>query len=111
MRGPEIIWKDVETSAGVYDWTKINNAVTEIQNAKTVANGVSVIVVVRGTPSFYQANPPFSCGPIKPANYGALGTFMFNLIDELETDRGHQLCQGLGDLERAGYPARQRQRS
>ena len=87
VRGPEIIWKDVEVTKGVYNWSAINNAVTEIQNARNVQTGASVIVIVRGTPSWAKANPPYSCGPVKQSEFPAFANFMFNLIGEL-SNRG-----------------------
>ncbi len=85
VRGPEIIWKDVEKTKGDYDWTAINKAVQDIQYAASMQTGAAVIVVVRGTPSWARepATALFSCGPIKSSEYQAFGLFMFNLITEL----------------------------
>jgi hypothetical protein len=83
VRGPEIVWKDVETTKGTYDWTAINAAVLEIQRANSVQTGTSVIVIIRGTPDWAQNNAPFSCGPIKPSEYQTFGNFIFSLISEL----------------------------
>ncbi len=87
VRGPEIIWKDVQpTDRNTYDWTKISSAVTEIKNAYNVNPGsTQVIVVVRGTPAWAQNNSPYSCGPVKQSEFSAFASFMFNLITVLES--------------------------
>jgi hypothetical protein len=45
-------WRQVETSPGVYDWTRLDQIVTAAQAAH-----VKVTMVVAMTPSFYRADP------------------------------------------------------
>jgi hypothetical protein len=85
VRGAEIVWKDVEATQGIYNWSAIDAAVTEIENAHSInPDGINIIVTVRGTPDWAQANYPFSCGPIKGVNNENFGDFIVALIDELE---------------------------
>jgi hypothetical protein len=44
-----VTWKDVETSPGVYDWTRLDSLVAGAQ-----AHGVQVTLVLAMTPSFYS---------------------------------------------------------
>ena len=87
VRGPEILWKNVQPTKTTFDWSAIDQAVIDIQNANSVYPGSSVIVIIRSTPTWAQANPPFSCGPIKPSEYQSFGNFIFALISEL-SNRG-----------------------
>ncbi len=44
-----VTWKDIETSPGVYDWTRLDSLVAGAQ-----AHGVQVTLVLAMTPSFYS---------------------------------------------------------
>jgi hypothetical protein len=44
-----VTWKDIETSPGVYDWTRLDSLVAGAQ-----ARGVQVTLVLAMTPSFYS---------------------------------------------------------
>lgn len=51
-----VTWSDIETSPGVYDWTRLDSLVSDAQ-----AHGVQVTLVLAMTPSFYsdaQSLPP-----------------------------------------------------
>ncbi len=89
VRGPEVLWKDVEATKGAYNWNAIDKAVSDIQKAAAVNTGTSVIVVVRSTPAWARTDDTaaFSCGPIKASERQAFSTFMLNLITKFQ-ERG-----------------------
>ena len=47
-----VTWKDIETSPGTYDWTRLDSLVTAAQ-----AHRVRVMLVLGMTPSFYADSP------------------------------------------------------
>ncbi len=89
VRGAEIVWADIQPNdpstnpVPLYDWTKLNNAATEIANAFTVGSNVQPIVMIRGTPSWAQKYPPYQCGAILTSKMSAFGNFLDALIIEL----------------------------
>jgi hypothetical protein len=48
----QVTWRDIETSPGVYDWTRLDREVAAAQ-----AYGVQVTLVLAMTPSFYASSP------------------------------------------------------
>lgn len=65
-----VLWRDIETSPGIYDFSKLDNRIADAQAA-----GVDVLYSVYGTPSFYSPNPtdsacsnPGACDPPKDLN-------------------------------------------
>ena len=78
VRGPVVFWNDIETSEGVYNWSNLGEVPSEVQNA--VSNGLEPIVVVRGTPSWAQKYPTYTCGPIDSTKFDAFANFMGELI-------------------------------
>jgi hypothetical protein len=86
-RGAQVIWKDIESIPGQYDWSKLNQTIQAIQNLQTVS-GAEPIVVVRGTPGWAQKYAPYSCGPIYKDNvvnyFVSFGNFMQAVIGRLD---------------------------
>jgi hypothetical protein len=78
VRRAAVWWPDVESSEGVYTWSALSYMETEFTNA--AAQGMQVILVVRGAPSWAQKYVPWACGPIAQAKLGAFGDFMAALV-------------------------------
>ncbi len=74
-RGPFLAWNLVEPAApGVRDWSPM--AGLEAQLAAASAQGIDVILVVGYTPTWAQARPGSSCGPIREDKLDAFADFM-----------------------------------
>ena len=79
VKGIDILWSEVETTAGFYDWSAINNAVIEYDNA--VLAGLTPILVIRNAPEFARLISDKECGPINPVFYDDFGNFIVELIN------------------------------
>ena len=78
VRRDGIYWPDVETAPGVRNWTVLASLEQEMINASN--NGMQMLPIVRGTPVWAQAVTGTSCGPILPAQLGAFGRFMHDMV-------------------------------
>jgi hypothetical protein len=74
----DIRWDTVEPAPGARNWAALARADSELQ--LLVAQGLTPIVTVRGTPSWAQQIPGSTCGPIKPEALDAFGAFMRELV-------------------------------
>ena len=61
-----VAWNDLETSPGVYDWSRLDSLVSAAQ-----AHGTKVMLVLAMTPSFYAAQPS-----LPPRDLGAYRAFV-----------------------------------
>ena len=84
VRGPDIVWSDIEATHGTYDWEKMQPAIDELD--EIVNSGYTPIVVVRGTPTWAQIPDSSSCGPINAANYDEFGEFIQEAMDILDAE-------------------------
>ena len=73
-----VSWAAVESVKNTRDWTVLASHAQEWQTASSL--GIAPIVVVRIAPSWAQQIPPYSCGPIKPGEYGTFASFMHDLV-------------------------------
>ena len=80
VRRAGIWWPDVEPTKGTYDWSQLAGFETEFQLARS--NNMEVVIIVRGTPSWAQADPPYNraCGRIKNSELPAFAAFMKELV-------------------------------
>jgi len=85
VRGPAIVWSDIEAVENDYDWSKLQPAIDELD--EIINLGYTPIVVVRGTPSWAQFPDSSTCGPIKADRFDDFGTFIQDAMDEL-SDKG-----------------------
>ncbi|MGB0388937.1 MAG: hypothetical protein ACPGWR_29295 [Ardenticatenaceae bacterium] len=74
-----LLWSNIEAEQGVRDWDQLT--VFEEEISKVSAAGLIPIVVVRGTPTWAQKNPPYSCGPIKEDALDDFASFMRQLVE------------------------------
>jgi hypothetical protein len=58
-----LLWSEVEATQGVRDWTALANEESELQALAT--QGLTPMVVIRGTPAWAQKWAGYYCGPIK----------------------------------------------
>jgi hypothetical protein len=78
VRRAGIWWPDVEPQKGQYNWDAINRYMLDAQVAS--ANGIHLILIVRGTPSWAQKIRDSECGPIAQGNFADFGNFMYELV-------------------------------
>ena len=73
-------WPDVQATEGVgnYDWSAISWIDSDLAAAS--AQGLTPILVVRGTPAWAQLYTGYSCGPILESKLSAFGDFMAALV-------------------------------
>ena len=72
-----LLWSDVEPVEGTLQWENV--ATLEQQLVDASAAGLEVILIVRGTPEWAQAEETlgYSCGPIRPSKLVNFASFMF----------------------------------
>jgi len=78
LRHDGVTWKSVEPSKGVRNWDAVETLEQELKVASI--NELEVILIVSGTPSWAQALPGVSCGPIKPSEMETFGSFMYDFV-------------------------------
>ena len=80
VRRAGIWWPDVEPTKGTYNWDAMSGLESEFLLAR--AKNMRVIIVVRGTPTWAQADPPYDreCGRIKTSEFASFANFMSELV-------------------------------
>ncbi len=73
-----ILWSQVEATPGNRDWSRLASFEREITSL--TAQGLTPIVVVRGTPAWAQKVPGYECGPVKPEALDGFASFMRELV-------------------------------
>jgi hypothetical protein len=58
-----VAWDKVESVQGTRDWTQLKQFEREVRRLSL--EGLTPMVIVRGTPSWAQKVPDYACGPIK----------------------------------------------
>ncbi len=73
-----LLWSQVESQEGVRDWS----AVTSLEDELKIASeqGLRVILIVRGTPTWAQKVSGSYCGPITPEKLSAFTNFMAEAV-------------------------------
>jgi len=84
VRRNGLLWSAVESTKGIYDWSKAAFLEQDLINARN--NGIEVVLVVRSTPLWAQDNPyapdhPLYCGRILQSELPAFGDFMYAAVD------------------------------
>ena len=77
VRHNGLFWGEVEptrTAPAAYQWGNVAALEQGLKNAR--AAGMEVILVVRDTPEWAQAQPGLPCGPIAAEDLAAFGEFM-----------------------------------
>jgi hypothetical protein len=74
-----VLWSQVESTPGVYDWSVLAGLEEQLSTAQ--ANGMDVYLVVRGTPTWAQMYPGYSCGPMTENAIKDFANFMEALVD------------------------------
>jgi len=78
IRHNALVWSEVETTEGSYNWSVLADLERQLINAQQ--NDIEVILVVRGTPSWAQKYPGVSCGPIRREKFIAFGKFLSEAV-------------------------------
>jgi hypothetical protein len=77
----QVTWADIETSPGVYDWSRLDTLVQLAQE-----HGTEVTLVLAMTPSFYASAP--SLPPTRLADYRAFVTAVMSRYRDFDGSRG-----------------------
>jgi hypothetical protein len=78
VRRNALKWSEIETTEGVYDWSKQDWLMGEFRRASEA--GMQVILVVRSTPTWAQAEKGATCGRIRPEKLPAFAKFMAEAV-------------------------------
>ncbi|HID64158.1 MAG TPA: hypothetical protein EYP49_15675 [Anaerolineae bacterium] len=79
VRYNAIRWDVVQPNGpGTYDWGALSNVESHLLNAQQA--GLWPIVIIRGTPSWAQKIPGYSCGPIKQDRLDEFATFVSAVV-------------------------------
>ena len=84
VRRNALLWSDVESNEGTYNWSNVSSLDDELKSASE--RGLEVILVVRRTPIWAQMdidnNPrtPHFCGPIRPEKIQSFANFMYEAV-------------------------------
>jgi hypothetical protein len=81
VRGPVIVWSEIESVQGTYDWDQMQGAVDELDQIFNL--GYTPIVVVRGTPQWAEITGGSSCGPMRSGYYDNFANFIIAAIEEI----------------------------
>ena len=73
-----ILWPEVEAARGARDWSVLRGVEDELRTMS--ANGMTPLVIVRGTPGWAQKVVGSTCGPIRADALGAFADFMRELV-------------------------------
>ena len=102
VRRNGLLWESVEPVEGRYNWSNVSQLENELKRANT--SGIKVILVIRKTPPWAQADPGSFCGPIRADKLQSFANFMkaavkrysappfnvkyFEIWNEPDADRG-----------------------
>lgn len=78
LRRGFVYWWDVEATEGVRDWSVLSELEQELIQASR--QGMQIILVVTGTPTWAQREPGIFCGPILQSKFGAFASFVGELV-------------------------------
>ncbi len=73
-----ILWSEVEPTPGARNWDALKQVEADLQAIS--AAGAVPMVVVRGAPSWAQAQPDTICGPIRADALPAFASFLSDLV-------------------------------
>lgn len=79
VRKNGLIWSLVEASKGQRDWDSQAQLEQELKSA--AAQNWDVILVIRSTPSWAQADPPWHCGTMQTDAVPAFGNFVRDAVE------------------------------
>ena len=74
----QISWADIEPNPGARDWSSL--AGFEQMVIDMHARGIEVIAIIRETPTWAQAVPGSSCGPIQDEDIPAFAAFVKDVV-------------------------------
>ncbi len=77
IRRNVVLWSDVEPTPGARNWAALSAVEEELRTA--AANGIPVIMIVRGTPTWARKTHA-ACGTIKKDALGSFGIFMRDFV-------------------------------
>ncbi len=78
VRYGSVLWDAVEPQDGVYRWDVLSGMDAALEALS--AQGVEIILVVRGTPLWAQQRYGIACGPIAAEQFPAFANFMTQLV-------------------------------
>lgn len=73
-----ILWSEVEPTPGVRNWEALQQVEAELQAISAI--GAVPMVIVRGAPTWAQAQPDTICGPIRTDALPAFAAFLSDLV-------------------------------
>ncbi len=73
-----LLWSDVEPVEGQRNWDAIGNFENELRELGR--QGYVTILIVRSTPAWAQAQPGYSCGPVKSEKLPAFASFLRDAV-------------------------------
>lgn len=78
LRRNALVWAEIEPEEGQRRWEAVADLEQELQAA--AARGLPLILIVRGVPSWAQALPGVSCGPVAPEKLEAFARFLSDAV-------------------------------
>lgn len=100
MRRNVVLWHKVETEPGQCQWDKLTSLDAELKLA--YENGLTPIVLVRGTPEWAQKVQGSFCGPIAEHAFDDFADFMVALVNRYKDAPYHVKYWELGNEPDAG---------
>ena len=79
IRHNALIWQKVEPEEGDRQWDAVADLEVKLSGAS--ANGLSTILIVRGTPTWAQKVPGSGCGPITQEKLESFASFMVDAVN------------------------------
>lgn len=73
-----ILWSEVEATQGSRDWSRLAGVENELRALS--AQGLTPMVIVRGTPSWAQKIPNHPCGPVKAEALDEFADFIYDVV-------------------------------
>ena len=78
VRRNGLLWSDIESIEGIYNWSTVSQLEREFTRASE--RGFELILVIRSTPTWAQANPGSFCGPIRTNKLQSFANFMSAVV-------------------------------
>lgn len=76
--GVPILWSEVESSRGVYNWTSADAQGVHYKNASN--EGLTIIGNVRSTPAWARLYSQYYCGPMQSQYFDEFANFMYQVV-------------------------------
>jgi hypothetical protein len=82
VRRNGLLWKQVEPTQGAgYSWDHPDIKELELEMVRASQLGISLVLIVRGSPSWATAPHAAGCAPINPSHYASFARFMAAAVE------------------------------